>query len=67
MSLTFATGAQVHPLDEEADGPRDEIVGGEYTSPTRDACRHPIMRSAEPGEDWNWYYVDQVAFALAGG
>jgi hypothetical protein len=26
---------------------------------------HPIMRSAEPGEDWSSCYVDQVAFALA--
>ena len=26
---------------------------------------HPIMRSAEPGEDWSCCYVDQVAFALA--
>jgi uncharacterized UBP type Zn finger protein len=26
---------------------------------------HPIIRSAEPGEDWSWCYVDQVAFRLA--
>jgi len=26
---------------------------------------HPIIRSAEPGEDWNWCYVDEVAFMLA--
>jgi hypothetical protein len=26
--------------------------------------RHPIIRSAEPGEDWSWCYVDQVAFVL---
>jgi hypothetical protein len=26
---------------------------------------HPIMRSAEPGEDWSWCYVNQVTFALA--
>lgn len=23
---------------------------------------HPIIRSVEPGEDWSWCYVDQVAF-----
>jgi len=23
---------------------------------------HPIMRSAEPGEDWSWCYVEEVAF-----
>ena len=22
---------------------------------------HPIIRSAEPGEDWRWCYVDQEA------
>jgi hypothetical protein len=24
------------------------------------ATRHPIVRSAERGEDWGWCYVDQV-------
>jgi hypothetical protein len=28
--------------------------------------QHPIARSAEPGEDWSWCYVDQVAFVIAG-
>ena len=23
---------------------------------------HPLIRSAEPGEDWAWCYVDEVAF-----
>jgi hypothetical protein len=23
---------------------------------------HPIMKSAEPGEDWGWCYIDQVQF-----
>ena len=27
---------------------------------------HPIIRSAEPGEEWSWCYIDEVAFALAG-
>ena len=31
------------------------------------ATEHPIMRSAEPGEDWSWCFVDQVAFRLATG
>ena len=30
------------------------------------ASRHPVMRSLEPGEDWLWCFVDQVAFELAG-
>ena len=25
---------------------------------------HPIIRSAEPGEDWAWCYVDEVMFRL---
>jgi len=26
---------------------------------------HPVIRSLEPGEEWLWCYVDEVAFALA--
>jgi len=25
---------------------------------------HPIIRSAEPGEDWSWCYLDEVAFVI---
>jgi uncharacterized UBP type Zn finger protein len=25
------------------------------------ATRHPIIRSLEPGEDWHWCYVDEIA------
>jgi Zn-finger in ubiquitin-hydrolases and other protein len=28
------------------------------------ATTHPLIRSLEPGEDWCWCYVDQVAFVL---
>lgn len=28
------------------------------------ATSHPIMRSAEPGEDWSWCYVDEIGFVL---
>ena len=40
-------------------------------SPNRHASKHaaepghPIVRSAEPGEDWSWCYIDEVAFAFA--
>ncbi len=27
---------------------------------------HPIARSAKPGEDWSWCYVDNVAFVFSG-
>lgn len=43
------------------------------SSPNRHASRHaheaahPIARSAEPGEDWSWCYVDEVAFVVAPG
>jgi uncharacterized UBP type Zn finger protein len=39
-------------------------------SPNRHASKHahevshPIIRSAEPGEDWSWCYVDRVEFVL---
>ena len=26
---------------------------------------HPIIRSAEPGEDWSWCYVDELMFRPA--
>jgi uncharacterized UBP type Zn finger protein len=25
---------------------------------------HPIIRSLEPGEQWSWCFVDEVAFVL---
>jgi hypothetical protein len=28
---------------------------------------HPIITSLQPGEDWSWCYVDQVAFELQRG
>ena len=30
------------------------------------AAEHPIIRSLEPGEDWSWCYVDEVAFVVEG-
>ena len=30
------------------------------------ATSHSIIRSLEPGEDWSWCYVDEVAFRLDG-
>jgi uncharacterized UBP type Zn finger protein len=39
-------------------------------SPNRHATRHaessghPIIRSIEPGEDWVWCFVDDVAFVI---
>jgi uncharacterized UBP type Zn finger protein len=39
-------------------------------SPNRHASKHahevshPIIRSAETGEDWSWCFIDNVAFEL---
>jgi hypothetical protein len=30
------------------------------------ASSHPIIRSLEPGEDWCWCYVDEVALRIDG-
>jgi hypothetical protein len=40
------------------------------SSPNRHATAHvaesghAVIRSAEPGEDWSWCYVDEVAFVV---
>jgi uncharacterized UBP type Zn finger protein len=45
-------------------------VGCCDSSPMRHASSHarqtdhPIMRSLEPGEDWSWCFVDEVALAI---
>lgn len=30
------------------------------------ATGHPLIRSLEPGEDWSWCYVDEVALSIPG-
>jgi uncharacterized UBP type Zn finger protein len=41
------------------------------SSPSRHATAHyretdhPLIRSAEPGEDWAWCYADEVALRLS--
>lgn len=43
------------------------------SSPNRHARRHageadhPIARSAEPGEEWSWCFVDEVGFVVDQG
>ena len=29
------------------------------------ATEHPIIRSAEPGEDWSWCYPDELMFVVS--
>ena len=31
-----------------------------------EASGHPLIRSLEPGENWSWCYLDQVAMMLPG-
>jgi len=46
-------------------------VGCCDSSPNQHASRHvqasghPIVSSLEPGEDWSWCYLDEVAFVVA--
>jgi hypothetical protein len=35
-----------------------------HASRHADALEHPIIRSLEPGEDWSWCFVDEVAMVL---
>jgi hypothetical protein len=45
-------------------------VGCCDSSPNRHASKHagatghPIISSVEPGEDWSWCFVDEVAFVV---
>src|SRR4051794_19049271 len=45
-------------------------VGSCDDSPNRHASahayssRHPLIRSLEPGEDWSWCYIDDVALLI---
>lgn len=37
---------------------------GRHATGHFEATGHPIIRSAEPGEDWSWCFVDELAFRL---
>jgi uncharacterized UBP type Zn finger protein len=37
---------------------------GRHASKHARADSHPIMRSLEPGEDWSWCFVDEVAMRI---
>jgi uncharacterized UBP type Zn finger protein len=41
----------------------DASPGRHATAHFRDTG-HPLMRSAEPYEDWAWCFVDEIALAL---
>lgn len=37
---------------------------GKHATAHYEATAHPLIRSAEPGEDWSWCYVDETMFRL---
>ena len=37
---------------------------GKHATAHHNETGHPIIRSAEPGEDWSWCYVDELMFEL---
>jgi hypothetical protein len=43
----------------------DRLVAEQHATAHANESDHPIIRSAEQGEDWSWCYVDKVAFTLA--
>jgi hypothetical protein len=38
---------------------------GRHATAHHHATAHPVIRSAEPGEDWSWCYLDEVSFRLS--
>jgi uncharacterized UBP type Zn finger protein len=38
---------------------------GRHATGHHEQTGHPIIRSAEPGEDWSWCYVDELMFRLS--
>jgi hypothetical protein len=38
---------------------------GRHASKHAAADDHPIATSIEPGEDWSWCFVDEVAFVVS--
>jgi uncharacterized UBP type Zn finger protein len=38
---------------------------GRHATAHAESSGHPIMRSIQPGEDWSWCFVDQLAMQIA--
>ena len=38
---------------------------GKHATAHHKATGHPIIRSAEPGEEWSWCYADEVMMRLS--
>jgi uncharacterized UBP type Zn finger protein len=37
---------------------------GHHASSHAHESGHPIMRSLEPGEDWSWCFIDELALSI---
>jgi hypothetical protein len=37
---------------------------GKHSTAHYDETGHPIIRSAEPGEDWSWCFPDELMFQI---
>jgi uncharacterized UBP type Zn finger protein len=37
---------------------------GRHATAHAESSGHPIMRSLQPGEDWSWCFVDEVAMVI---
>ena len=40
---------------------------GKHATAHHEQSGHPLIRSAEPGEDWSWCYVDEAMLRLSSG
>ena len=40
---------------------------GRHATAHFNSSGHPIIRSAEPGDDWSWCYLDELMFRLRPG
>ena len=58
----LGASAHVHDMREDR---LLRLVAEQARDRARRESGHPIIRSAEPGEDWSWCYVDEVAFRVA--
>jgi uncharacterized UBP type Zn finger protein len=39
---------------------------GKHATGHYESTKHPIIKSAQPGESWSWCYVDERMFELEG-
>jgi hypothetical protein len=74
-SCSHLDSIQFTELPESIAGCEECLASGGYIgcyddSPSKHASAHarnighPVIRSAEPGEDWSYCYVDDVTFVL---